>query len=418
MTIGIGFGPYHATTAQALREGQTMLPTRFVRALVVVVLTVIEFAGLPASAQQTPGVAKDSITIGAFGPLTGPSYLGGKLAMNGAEVVFDATNAAGGIYGRKIMLLREDDRCDPAAAIAAVKKFISQDRVFSISGGSCSNSAVAAREEIEKAGLPWVVLTAVHDGITRPLAPNIFSPALTASIESAAQVAYVQKHRIERLAIIAMHDSWGRSRYEPLTAFLKGKGIVPVADEEMAPDANDATPQALRLRQANPDAIIIILFPKPAAAFLRDLAKFGFKPLLIGQTGISDPIAFEEQVAMPGATSNFITLSQARYTPDSPEVDQWRKAIETKYPNDRLSVYNLFGVGHAEVVVEALKRAGPDLTQQGFIDAMNTLRDFPTDTYGGGITCTPQEHRCNKSPVWIQKQPGGPVKIIDITTVE
>jgi branched-chain amino acid transport system substrate-binding protein len=266
--------------------------------------------------------------------------------------------------------------------------------------------------------VPWVVLTGVHDGITRPIAPNIFSPALTSSIESAAQVEYAIKHGIKRLAIIAMHDSWGRSRYDPLVQILKAKGITPVADEEMAPDANDATPQALRLRQANPDAIIVILFPKPAAVFVRDAAKFGFKPLLIGQSGISDPVVFEEQVGMPGATSNFITISQVRYTPDSPEVAKWKTAIETKYPNDRLSVYNLFGVGHAQVVVEALKRAGPNLTRQGFLDAMVTLKDFQTDTYGGGITCTKEENRCNKYPVWIQKAPGGPVKVIDITKVE
>ena len=121
---------------------------------------------------------------------------------------------------------------------------------------------------------------------------------------------------------------------------------------------------------------------------------------------------------MPGATSNFVTISQVRYTPDSPEVDKWRKAIETKYPNDRLSVYNLFGVGHAQVVVEALKRAGPDLTRQKFLDAIVTLRDFPTDTYGAGITCTKAENRCNKAPVFIQKEVGGPVKIVDITQVD
>jgi branched-chain amino acid transport system substrate-binding protein len=386
--------------------------------LAAAVFALIGLAAPWAAAQQVPGVTRDSITIGAFGPLTGPSYLGGKLAMNGAEVVFDEANAEGGIFGRKITLLREDDRCDPAAAIAAVKKLISQDQVFSISGGSCSNAAVAAREEIEQAGLPWVVMTAVHDGITRPIAPNIFSPALTSSIESEAQIAFAQKRGIKRLAMIAMHDSWGRSRYEPLMAMLKEKGITLVDDEEMAPDANDATPQVLRLRAANPDGILVILFPKPAAAFVRDAAKFGFKPLLIGQSGIADPVAFEEQVAMPGATANFVTISQVRYTPESPEVDKWRKAIETKYPNDRLSVYNLFGVGHAQIVVETLKRAGPDLTRQKFLDAITTLRDFPTDTYGAGITCTKAENRCNKAPVFIQKEVGGPVRIVDITKVD
>jgi branched-chain amino acid transport system substrate-binding protein len=286
-----------------------------------------------------------------------------------------------------------------------------------ISGGGCSNSALAAREEIEKSNVPWLVASAVHDGITRPIAPNIFSPALTSSIESAAQVEYAQRHGIKHVAVIAMHDAWGRARYDPLMAALKEKGLTPVADEELAPDANDATPQVLRLKAANPDAVLVVLFPKPAAVFARDAAKLGFKPLLIGQSGIADPTAFEEQVGMPGATANFVTISMVRYTPESLEVAKWSKAIEAKYPGDRLSVFNLFGIGNAQVLAEVLKRAGPELTRQAFLDAIVTLRDFPTDTYGGGITCTKEENRCNKYPVWIQKEPGAPIKIIDIARV-
>jgi branched-chain amino acid transport system substrate-binding protein len=385
--------------------------------LAVMALTIAAGSSPGGAQTATPGVTKDTITIGAFGPMTGPSYLYGKLFYNGVEAVFDEINAAGGINGRKVTILREDDRCDPATAIAAVKKLISQDQVFMISGGGCSNSALAAREEIEKSGVPWLVASAVHDGITRPIAPNIFSPALTSSIESAAQVEYTQRHGYKRVAVVAMHDAWGRARYEPLMATLKEKGITPVADEELAPDANDATPQVLRLKQANPDAVLVILFPKPAAVFARDAAKLGFKPQLIGQSGIADPAAFEDQVAMPGATANFVTISMVRYTPESPEVAKWSKAIEAKYPGDRLSVFNLFGIGNAQVLAEVLKRAGPDLTRQAFLDAIVTLKDFPTDTYGGGITCTKEENRCNKYPVWIQKEPGGPIKIIDIAKV-
>jgi branched-chain amino acid transport system substrate-binding protein len=163
--------------------------------------------------------------------------------------------------------------------------------------------------------------------------------------------------------------------------------------------------------------VLVVLFPKPAAVFARDAAKLGFKPLLIGQSGIADPTAFEEQVGMPGATANFVTISMVRYTPESLEVAKWSKAIEAKYPGDRLSVFNLFGIGNAQVLAEVLKRAGPELTRQAFLDAIVTLRDFPTDTYGGGITCTKEENRCNKYPVWIQKEPGAPIKIIDIARV-
>ena len=76
----------------------------------------------PVWAQPVPGVTKDQITIGSFGSLAGPTYLYGKLTMNGVDAVFAKVNAAGGINGRKLVLVREDDRCDPATTIAAVKK--------------------------------------------------------------------------------------------------------------------------------------------------------------------------------------------------------------------------------------------------------------------------------------------------------
>ena len=134
--------------------------------LVAAVATLVAIAAAtPASAQQ-PGLAADSIKIGSFGALTGPGYLYGKLVMNGVEVVFDEVNAAGGVHGRKLQLVREDDRCDPAAAIAAIQKLVHQDQVFALIGGGCSNATFAARESIETAKIPTLVFASVHDGIT------------------------------------------------------------------------------------------------------------------------------------------------------------------------------------------------------------------------------------------------------------
>src|SRR5947199_2119418 len=104
-------------------------------------------AGEPAFAQEL-GLTRSEIRIGTFGALTGPGYLYGKLVMNGVEAVFDEANAAGGIHGRKLELVREDDRCDPASAIGAVKKLIHQEQVFAMIGGGCSNATFAARDEI------------------------------------------------------------------------------------------------------------------------------------------------------------------------------------------------------------------------------------------------------------------------------
>lgn len=386
--------------------------------LAAILLSILAAPWLPAAhAQSTAGVTADTITIGAFGALTGPGYLYGKIIMNGAETVYNEVNKAGGIHGRKIVLVREDDRCDAAAAIAAVKKLIFQEKVFMLHGGGCSNATIAARPEIEKGNLPFVVFASVADEVTVPTHPQIFSTALSASIESASQLEFALKQGASRIAVISQRDAWGWARYTPLMEHFKKRGIAPVADEEMSGDANDATPQVLRLRQARPDAVLMVLYPKPGAVFLRDAHKVGFKPISVGQTALGDLIAFRDQVGIPGAIDRFFAISHVRYTVEDPEMEKWRSLLQQNFPSDRLSVYNVVGIASAQVVVEVLKRAGKDLTQEKVQAELQKLKGFDTGIYPGVITCTPTDHQCHKTPAWIQLV-GDKVKTVAVTPVE
>jgi branched-chain amino acid transport system substrate-binding protein len=172
----------------------------------------------------------------------------------------------------------------------------------------------------------------------------------------------------------------------------------------------------LRLRQANPDAVLIVLYPKAAAVYMRDAAKLGFKPIQVGQTALGDLLAFREQVAIPNALERFYTISHVRYTPEDPEMERWRGLLEKYFPNDRMSVYNIMGIASANVVVEVLKRAGRDLTRDRVRDELNKLKDFNTNIYPGVITCTPTDHQCHKTPAFMQLT-GDKVKTIGVTTV-
>jgi branched-chain amino acid transport system substrate-binding protein len=240
----------------------------------------------------------------------------------------------------------------------------------------------------------------------------------TASIESRAQLRYALEQGAERIAVVAQHDAWGRARYEPLIEAMENQGIEPVVDEEMTVDANDATPQALAIQQADADAVIYVLYSKPGAILARDLFKLGHKPLLIGETGISDPVAFVEQVGVPGASDKFVTITPVCCSPSSPKVAEWRKRIESMFPGDRLSVFNLFGVGSSQVMVEALRRAGPDLTREKYLDAMESIENYETDAYAGKIDCSaPDSNQCNKTVSWI-KAVDGDVEVISSTRVE
>ena len=98
-----------------------------------------------AQKKYDAGATDTEIKVGSFGPLTGPVYIYGKLTMNGVEVYFNELNKKGGIHGRKLVLVREDDLCKPEGGIAAVKKLAFDHKVFAIIGGGCSNATLAAR---------------------------------------------------------------------------------------------------------------------------------------------------------------------------------------------------------------------------------------------------------------------------------
>lgn len=371
----------------------------------------ILLGAVAAQAQDVPGVTEDRVLFGSFGSIAHPTYLYGKLPMNGVEAVFRKVNEEGGVHGRQLELVREDDRCDPATAVGAVKRLVHEHEVFAIIGGGCSNATLGAKSEIVDSGVPFVVFASVADPISTPVEHNIFTTSLTASVESAAQLKFALERGAESIAVVAQHDAWGRSRYEPLMEEFEKHGIEPVVDEEMTVDQNDATAQALRIRQADPDAILLVVYAKPAALLVRELNRMGLDPLLIGQSAITDPVEFAEQVGIEGATENFYTINQVRYAPGDPEVEEWATLIEEMFPQDRLSAYNLFGVGAALVAVEALRQAGPDLTQEKFIDALDSLKDFDAQVYGGSITCTPEDHQCNKYPAWLKAENGEAVTV-------
>lgn len=353
----------------------------------------------PAMAAD-PGLTADSITIGAFGPRTGRVYMYGELAMNGAELVYRQANDKGGIHGRKIVYVREDDECKNEGGIAAVKKLIHQHRVFMIHGGGCSSPAVAAREEVETNKVPMAVLDAVSDDIARG-AKYIFHPGLHSGLESVAQVDFAKAQGAKKIAVVWQNDAWGKGRLDALQDKLRKEGITPVAVEEMTVDQNDATAVVLRIQKTGADTVIQELYPKPTAVFIRDATKFGYKPLYISQTGAADLVDLQKQVGIPGALDKFFAISQVKVSIDDRDMEPWRQALQKHFPGDRLSIYTMFGIASAKVVVAALEKAGKDLTREKLVATMNELCGVETGVYPAPVCFRPDDHHGLEQVAWI-----------------
>ena len=378
---------------------------RISKVITVAALAISTSLGVQGAAAAEVGVTDDTVKIGSFGALTGPYYIYGKVIMDGAQLVYNEVNEAGGIHGRKIEYVREDDRCDAATGIAAAKKLIHQHEVFALHAGGCSNASIAARPDIDKAQVPWVVMASIGEPIYDPISKYIYTPQMTASIESLAQVDHAVKLGKKRIGIISLQDAWGRSRYKPLIARLKHHGITPVADVEMVDTANDATAQVLKLKQANPDAIMLVLYARSAAMYLRDAHKLGFKPYTVGTSAVGDLMKVAEQVGIPEAVDNTVAISHVNFVPGDPEMDKWKGLLEKHFPGDEFLVSHIIGIGSGSVVVEVLKRVGRDLTRERFLEELSKLKNYQSPVHAGPITCTDTDHRCNKLPGWVKLHP-------------
>jgi branched-chain amino acid transport system substrate-binding protein len=358
-------------------------------------------------AEDVPGVTSDEVRIGSFGAFAGQGYLFGRLTMDGIDAVFHNLNLDGGINGRKLVLIREDDRCNPESAVTAIRTLVSVHEVFALLGGGCSNATLAARSEIEKAQIPFNNVASVADAISQPVSKYIYTTQLTATIESVAQLQYAIDHGAKKIAVVAQHDAWGKAGYDPLVGDFKKRNLATVIDLEIGPADEEASQQALSIAEAGIDAVLLVVYPKPGTAVTRALAKLGYKPMLIGQTAIN-PLALANDAGIPGAADRYVTPATVRHLPSDPEMKGWTTVLKNMFPHEEPTTFNLMGVGAAQVLVAALKAAGPDLTRERYLAAMAHIR-VETDTLSSTIICNdPVSHQCNTTPAWIGIVDGRP----------
>jgi branched-chain amino acid transport system substrate-binding protein len=349
-------------------------------------------AGPAAKAAEVPGVTADSIKIGMFASLTGQATIGAK-ALFGAAAIYKDANDKGGVNGRKVELVIEDDGCDPNKAITAVKKLIAQDQVFMVHGGWCSATVLAAKPDLTRdADLPFMVLAAASTAISKPVQKNLFHPVATTDTVARTMVDFaLSKPASRRIAIISHSDEWGKSHLEPALAEMKAKGVEPVETVYFERGSVDATSQTLKIREAKPDVVLAILYPAEISIYLRDAYKFGIQASTIGTQAVSlEDTA--KRVGITDAVKNLYVFYPLADTIDSPAMQKWADIFRKYYPNETLDTVSFIAMSGSLAVLDALKKAGPDLTREALITGLNNLGTVDYGIQSAPLTFTPEDH--------------------------
>jgi branched-chain amino acid transport system substrate-binding protein len=371
-----------------------------------------------AAAQDATGVAKDKIKIGILGSLTGPAAVWGTGNLAGAVLAFEEANAAGGINGRKLEWVSEDDETSPPKAIAAFKKLTGQDQVFAVFGPAASAISAAMVPAIKATPLPTFISVPSTPAVTEPLVKNLFrTGSLNDRMQGVAVADYVTGPLgATRVALIRQSDEYGKRGADSIVERMKQKNTAPVSHEIFGPSDTDFTSQILKIRETNPDVLIVYGYPAPSAIVTRQAKQLGLTAKILGSNATSSrkyPQIVGEAAA---GTQNLITVA-ALPESDEPAMAAFRERFSKRYPDlvkqDRPDLGDVLGYGGALAFLEAMKRAGPELSRERFITSLESLKDFQT-----GITLpttfSADSHEGNNASRIVEIQPDLTRKLLPV----
>jgi len=382
-----------------------MKKTSFLRSLATAICLLALAVG---QAQAETGVTDTSIKIGMFGPLSGNAMAYGFDVINAAKMYYDKVNKEGGIHGRKIELVIEDDRCNANDLLAAVKKLVEQDKVFMLNGGGCSAAVIGAREYIDRSQVPWVMQAASGDGALYPPSRYIFGALSISQYATGGSIVQFASEylKAKKIGYINHDDAYGSWNLEA-AQFQAKKNGVDLSVQSINPNITDVTAPMLKIRAANPDVLLILTYDRPASLLVKKAYELGFdKPIVIAVNGTSDTKQLAANVDNKNAFKNVYTQGLLSDVPGGPKLKWVYDMYKNYYPDlaaqpGHPTTYMPEGITPVKVIVNALKVAGRDLTREKFVDALEQT-NLDTGITAGPIVFTPTEHAGQKTTIFMK----------------
>jgi branched-chain amino acid transport system substrate-binding protein len=348
--------------------------------LLQVMLAVLAGIALPASGQQQ-GVTGDTVTLGAFGPITGPAAYIGLAGRDGMNLAVKEINSAGGVNGRKLAVVFEDDTHSPTRALAAVKKLVEQDKVFVLMSVGGSNATVGAVDYVRERNIPMYVSIASAPQVTWPFARNMFRGGTTETARYGELYAeFLSTYfKSKKIAIMSGREEYPRNEGDATVAKLKSWfNVEPVARLEFNIGDKDFTSQLVQVQKAEPDVVAFFGNPAEAAIAMRQAKELGLKqPFFVGSNMVDPALITVARTAAEGVTGfSLIPLLPGSKNPD---MVKWEAAWKKEYPSapaGRPNNFDLLAYGDMYVLAEAIKRAGRDLTTDGLIRALEGIQNY------------------------------------------
>jgi branched-chain amino acid transport system substrate-binding protein len=324
-----------------------------------------------------PGVTATSILLGGTSPLSGTASAYASVA-RGADAYFKFVNARGGVVGRKITYKYLDDAYNPAQTVQATRQLVEQDKVFAIFNALGTEHNDAIRDYLNAQSVPQLFVASGatkwgSEGAKYPWTIG-FQPSYQA--EGWVYGKYLARTKPRaRVAILAQNDDYGRDLLVGFKRGFAGSGVKILAAENYEVTASDVQSQVAKLKASGADTLVLFATPKFAIQAYVYAKKLAWKPQVINNTVSAASNIMT--LASEGGTNGVVNGSVSVTFLKDPTDPKWKKdaairlyrSIMARYAkganvND---VYHVYGMAVAFTTVEALERAGKNLTRAGLM---------------------------------------------------
>jgi branched-chain amino acid transport system substrate-binding protein len=335
-----------------------------------------------ALAQPTQGVSKNEIVLGSIQDLSGPIAGFGKQTRLGMQLRVDELNEqSGGIHGRKIKIVFEDSQYDPRKAVLAAQKLVNQDKVFAVVGqiGTATNLA-AMPVQFEKNVLNFYPITAARE-MAEPFHRLKFSFAATYFDQMRIFAPRLYKEKgAKKACTMYQDDEFGLEVLRGAEAGLKTIGVELAEKTSYKRGATDFSSQVARMKAAGCDFVVLGTVIRETLGAIGEGRKTGFNPTWLGSSAAyTDLIHKLGGKAMDGFYAT-MTVQNPYIDDASPPVRFWANKYKTKF-NEDPTVFSVYGYNVIDNFIQAAAKAGPNLTTDSFVKALETMT-FPPDIFG------------------------------------
>jgi ABC-type branched-subunit amino acid transport system substrate-binding protein len=346
---------------------------------------------VPAAAQQ-PGVTADRILLGQAAVFTGPAAQLGIQMRNGVKAYIDFVNEKGGVHGRKIELVTEDDKYESSVAPTASQALIEKHKVFALLGYVGTPTGVAHLKVTTAAKVPLVGMFTGAEVLRVPMNRYVFHVRASYYDETDKIVEQVVSTGGKRISVFYQADAYGEAGRMGTEIALKKRGMQIHSNGTVERNTIAVEKAVQAIHASQPDAVVMVSAYTSCAEFIRQMKKAGsgaqfYNVSFVGSKALADAlgkegvgVAISQVVPFPWGTGVPIVKEYQALAKKAGFADYNFSAIE--------------GFLTAKVMVEGLRRTGKNLTREGFVDAMEKMQDV--DVGGFFVSYSPQSHTGSK----------------------